>query len=498
MIKQQWENILNNHAVRQSLSQTRQEIKDAENRQLLQTMVKDKEDVLIRLLTSEDTKTRKNAALLMGDLGNQQFLEPLWNAYKAETQRFVKSSYLAGIGELDYRAYQEEIKVRLQELKKETPTPENEKHIREEIRELSALVVRIEGVQLRTFTGWNKPCEVLLLTNRNFTEQVKKELLEVVPTAKTKTVGVGLMALVENLNWVRKIRTYQELLFLIPEMKSCAMDEKAIAKTITESKLLDFLSTTHEGNAPYYFRLEMKARKSLGEKSSFLKKLAANIERHSNWKLVNSTDNYEFEIRLIENKQNGCNIMVKLFTLKDKRFTYREEVMPTSIRPVNAALTVSLAKEFLKEDAQVLDSFCGVGTMLIERHKAVRANTMYALDIQEEAIRKASRNTEIAKQIIHYINRDFFRFTHEYLFDEIITNMPFKTGRSTEEGIAKIYQQFFEKAPHHLKKGAIIILYSHDKEIVENLILESDFEMLRSHEISKREGTYVLILRYLT
>lgn len=39
-----------------------------------------------------------------------------------------------------------------------------------------------------------------------------------------------------------------------------------------------------------------------------------------------------------------------------------------------------------------------------------------AVDIQEDAIVKARINTRAAGQIIHYINRDFFRFEHAYLF----------------------------------------------------------------------------------
>ncbi len=49
-------------------------------------------------------------------------------------------------------------------------------------------------------------------------------------------------------------------------------------------------------------------------------------------------------------------------------------------------------------------------------------------------LKKHGKNTAAAGQIIHYINRDFFDFKHEYLFDEIITNMPFKIGRKDGGG----------------------------------------------------------------
>ena len=495
MFKNEWENILKEQELRQSLSKIRKAIKDNNNLLLLQNLVKDSDDMLVALLGSEDAKTRKNAALLMGDLGQQKFLAPIWTAYKNESQRFVKSSYLSAVGKFDYHIYQEDIKEQLEILKTIELTRENEKHIMEEMRELSSLIVHIEGVSAHKFIGWNHPYDVVLLANRNFTEIVSEALLALEPNAKIKPVGAGVLAKVANLNWVNKIRIYQEVLFMIPGISACSMDSAAVAETIVNSGLHGLLADTHDGEEPYYFRLEMKSKRLLGEKSIFLKKLGVRIEKLSKRKLINSTDNYEFEIRLIENKQGNCNIMIKLFTLKDKRFTYRKEIIPTSIKPVNAALTVALSKAFMKADAQVLDPFCGVGTMLIERHKAVPANTMYGIDIQEDAILKAGENTATAGQITHYINRDFFRFTHDYLFDEIITDMPFKIGRITEEEIVVIYKQFFKKVPQHIKPGALVILYSHDRDLVRQMIARTDFKLLKEYEISKREETSVFILR---
>ncbi|WP_343209391.1 TRM11 family SAM-dependent methyltransferase [Anaerolentibacter hominis] len=496
MIKELWNQIQNDQEVRQSLSKIRQEIKNDGERAKLSLLIEGDESILIGLLQSEDAKTRKNAALLMGDLGNQMFLAPVWKAYQEEQQRFVKSSYLAALGHFDYGEYLDAIKDRLTALKKEPMTEENQKHVMEEMRELSALVTRAEGSVIHSFTGWDEPADIFLLTNRNFRELTRDELLALEPNAKTKLLGAGVMASVTNLRWLRDIRTYQELLFVVREMGPCEMEPNKIAQTIVNSPLLAFMAERHEGKAPYYFRLEMKSKRDLGQKSVFLKKLSAEIESLSDRKLINTTDNYEFELRLIENKLGNCNIMIKLFTLKDTRFTYRKEVIPTSIKPVNAALTAALAKEYMKEDGQVLDPFCGVGTMLIERHKAVRANTSYGIDIQEAAIIKARKNAETAKQVIHFVNRDFFQFNHDYLFDEVITNMPFQIGQFTEADVLDIYNRFFKRIPSLLKDGAVLILYTHNQQAILRLTYRTRFSILKDYEISKREGTHVMILRY--
>ena len=494
MIKDSWKQIIENQDVRQNLSKIRQELKNKETLNKFAALLKGQEQSLIALLKSEDAKIRKNAALLMGDLGLQEFLSPVFNAYKREEQRFVRSSYLSAIGNFDYREYLQELKDCMEKLSAQEVTEENKKHHMEELRELSALILRMEGVKKHRFTGWDKPCNIVLLTNRNFAGLTMEELLKLEPDAKVKVFGAGVLGQVKNLRWADKIRTYQELLFSVKGLETSPMDAFKLAEQIAGSELLTWLSDRHDGEMPYYFRIELKSKRPLNEKSAFVKKLSGQIEHLSERKLTNSVENYEIEIRVIENKEGNCNLLLKLFTLKDERFLYRKEVTPLSIRPMNAALCVTLAKEYLKEDAQVLDPFCGVGTMLLERHKAVRMNTAYGLDIQEDAIQKARRNTEAAGQIVHYINRDFFRFEHEYLFDEVITNMPFQFGRTTQEEIDDIYKRFFGTVASFLKEEALIILYSHDRELVEKLAARNHFSILKKYEISMREGTYVFLM----
>lgn len=494
MIKEIWEQILQDSEVRQNLSRLRQEMKITGKKEELSACMTGNEERLTALLKSEDAKTRKNTALLLGDLGEQQYLQPICDAYEEEQQMFVKSSYLTAMGNFDYREYLPVLKRRLEELSKAEITGEHNKHITEEIRQMSSLVVLMEGVKIHEFQGTGDPCHVILLTNRNFPEITARKLKSLEPGAGIKIFGAGVMADVRNLSWLEEIRTYQEVLFVVKGMKSCPMDAEEAAKIIVNSELLSFMSKGHKGKPPYYFRVEFKSKLELDKKSAFTKKLSAQVERLSGRTLINTTSNYEFEIRLIENKDGGCNMLVKLFTLKDQRFSYRKEVIPTSIKPVNGALTVELAKGYMKEDAQVLDPFCGVGTMLIERHKGMKANTMYGLDIQEDAIRKARNNTKEAKQIIHFVNRDFFDFKHEYLFDEIITNMPFRIGRKTKDEIHELYTGFFKTAGSFLKEDGIMVLYSHDEEYVRQMAPGHGFRIVKVYEVSLKEGTYVFVI----
>ncbi|SES70382.1 TRM11 family SAM-dependent methyltransferase [[Clostridium] polysaccharolyticum] len=493
MIRETFDAIVKGENVRQNLSILKQELKEGNNKHALLFHIGSQyNDMFTGLLNHEDAKTRKNAALVMGELGIQDFLEPLYQAYQSETKLFVKSSYLVAIQELDYRSIMPQLKERLKELSEAEFSEENRKHMREEMRAIFNLVATMEGVKGHAFTGEHLPADIILLTNRNHIGVTMEQLPE---GTRARAFSAGIQAKASSLEEVLPIRTYSELLFLVPGVLSCPMDVEGAAQKAVSPKLLAFLKERHDGEVPFYFRIELKSKMEPGKKAAFAKKLSSAIEQKSQRKLINTTSNYEIEIRFVENKDGNFNVLLKLFTLKDSRFQYRKEAVAASIRPVNAALTVALTKKYQKEGAQVLDPFCGVGTMLNERHKVTKADTMYGIDIFGDAIKKARKNTENARQIVHYINRDFFDFRHDYLFDEIITDMPFAMGRISKEEIKQIYIQFFHKIKQHLAKDAVIILYSHDKGLVRKYAPANGFKVIEEYEISVKEGTYVYVIK---
>lgn len=491
MIRNTYENIEKGIEVRQNLIRLRQEIKDSHERHALQFFLGGNYSLLLGLLSHEDAKVRKNTALILGALQEQKLLQPLYEAYEAEETMFVKSSYLLAMKEYDCSEYREPLRQRLAELSSREASLDNKKHLMEETRALSDLLILSEGIKPHKFTGWRVPSELILLTNRNFIQ----EIMETLPQEfSAKAFNAGIMLSTDSLPEIVNLRYYEELLFAVKGMKTCPMNAKEAARKMSEADILSFMKARHEGGEPFYFRVECKSSLAPDKKSALTKNLAAELERLTNRRLINSTSRYEFEIRLIENKAGDFNVLLKLFTMSDERFSYRKEVTATSIKPVNAALVSLLAADYLKEEARLLDPFCGTGTMLIERHKLKKANTMYGVDIYGEAIEKARQNTEQAHQIIHYINRDFFDFRHEYLFDEIITNMPFEIGRTGKEDIRLLYERFFEKAKTHLEADGILVLYSHNRELVTRFSAQYGYTVKEVFEISKKEGTYVYIL----
>lgn len=261
-----------------------------------------------------------------------------------------------------------------------------------------------------------------------------------------------------------------------------------------DAGMVEQLLALHRENTPFYFRIECKSRMSLEERSAFSKKLADALETLSGGMLVNSTSDYEIELRLIENKDGAFFPCLKCATLKDHRFDYRRNAISASIHPSTAALLANIAAPYLKENAQIMDPFCGVGTMLIERNHLVPAKEMYATDIFGEAIAKGRENAELAGARINFIHRDFFDFKHDYLFDEIITNMPMR-GKKSREEMDQLYGRFFDKAFEITKREAVIIMYTNEIGFVKKqLRLQPQLRLLQETCIQSKTGFYLLII----
>lgn len=492
MIKELYKNICDGTEIRKNLISLRQEMKEPFAKRALAYELAGEFDVFVTLLKDEDAKVRKNAALIIGDLECQDLLPLLVNAYKKEEKLFIKSDYLKAISQYEYQDYLPMLKERLLKLTNEPAIETNLKHIREESALLQNMILKYEKPQKHKFTGLDQPLEVILLTNRSHREVTKNQIAG----GEIKMLAGGLRVATESLEEMLPIRTYQDMLFPVKGAPVLKGTPEEMAYQLKRSGFLSFLEEMHSGEGPFYYRIELKSRMTMDKKGPFIRKFSAALEKQLDRKLINSSSEYEIELRLIENKAGDFIPLLKLYTLEDKRFSYRKQTLPTSIAPCNAALIMELAKEYLKDGAQVLDPFCGVGTMLVERSKISKADPIYGLDILEEAVVKAEENTKNAGMIAHYINRDFFDFRHDYLFDEIVTNMPGVSKTKDRVFVQKLYEKFWTKSRELLKEDGCIVMYSDEREVLLGTLRKQDyFKLVKETVIHDREGSSVFIVK---
>lgn len=477
--------------LRKNLIELKQELKDEMARRELLTVLGGDYSLFTGLLGDSEPKVRKNAALVLGRLKKDENVKALYEAYEKEQQLFVKSDYLKALGELDCSACRAQLQSRLLELEAYQPAEEEEKHIREELLALRKLVDEGGSHRKHRFQAYDRAWEVILTTGRKYQQVTAEQVQE----GKVTILNSGVRVYTSHIKSVMRIPTYREMLFPLSK-KKIPGDIKEAAKALAESDLLEFLQKAHGEGDDFYFRMSLQSPRSLEQRSAFIKKCSFALEQQTGGRLKNSASDYELEIRLIENREGEFLPLVKLYTFGEGRFPYRKNTVASSIRPEQAALLARLAKPYMKEQAQVLDPFCGVGTMLIERDKACPAKVMYGIDIFGEAIAKAWENTALANREVYYINRDFFEFTHKYLFDEIFTNMP-ERGRKGKEEQDALYASFFDKAKEVLKEHGRIIMYSNEKNYVKKqLRLHGEFTLLREFSMDEKDNYYLFIISY--
>lgn len=464
--------------LRQSLSSLRASLKDMENVKAAKELLGDA-GAVAELLKEDDPKVRKNAAALLGDLGAENQAEALYQAYVKEEKRFIRSAYLKALGKMDVSPYLPKLKEQYDLLALYTPLEEEKKHVWEELSALEQILGRED--KGHTFTGWKEKLLVVLTTNTSYREVTEKQL----HALKKGSHPLGIKAIVDNLSDVVKIRTFRELLFPLSLKEDFTADVSPGdgGKLLASSNLLPLLEKCHRESGPFYFRLEIRNGMDLKERSRYALKAARAMEEESARKLINSTDDYEFEVRILAGKDKKMRAFLKMNTIPMERFSYRLHTISSSIHPSTAALLMELAGPYLKKNAQILDPCCGVGTMLLERCKKVPAREIYGIDIFGEAVLGARENAALAKVPVHFVHRDYFDFRHEYLFDEIIANLPMR-GKRTKEEQDEFYRKFFDKSQEHLSSKGYMILYCNEGAFVK--------KQLRMHPMFRLEKEFVM------
>ncbi len=498
------QNILEQQNIRSNLSDLRKALKNAGIEEIvaIKDIISASEEIFLAFLQNDDAKTRKNVALLLGDLQYERGILPLYTAYTGETTLFVRSAYLEALAEYElgdilltqggYSHMLPELKERLTQLLETEVSVENKKHTEEEIRGIRKLLIKAEGITHHTTAIKDKQVKVILLTNRSQRETIRRTII----CGKTELHPLGVLVETDKLEELLELRTYRDVVFPLNIEGFLSADALKVAKALAESDLLELLQKLHNEDGSFYFRIDIKSGLSLEERSAFTKKLSAELEALTKGALINSTSDYEVEIRLIANKEGNFFPCLKLKTIKDHRFDYRKNVIAASIHPSTAALMMELAAPYLKENAQIMDPFCGVGTMLIERDKRVAAKEMYGTDIFGEAIAFARENTERAGRIVHYIHRDFMDFKHAYAFDEIVSNMPLR-GKKDKAEMDVFYHDFFVKCKEILAKEAILVLYTNELGFVKKqLRLQKEYSLLQETCLQPKNDFYLMILKY--
>lgn len=492
-----YEKLMAGTEIRSVLIEIKQVLRQAEKIREFRRLCDNDYTLIVNLLKDSDPKVRKNAALILGLLTEQSAAKPLLAAYEAEAQLFVRASYLTALKQLDYRPFLDVLKKRLEMLEKADILEEQKKHIYEEKQRLREMIQLMEGHKKHGFNGYKQESNLLLLTGKGFEDVLCQELSALPHVPKVKKIPGGVLVHGGKLAEILPIRVYKSLWFAPVVKMPYALDAEAAAQGLLTDRLIEYLDDRHIGEGCYYFRLDIRGDLPGEDRSSFIKETAQFLEEKSHGKLINSTSDYEVEIRLIMTKQANLMPYIRMMAIGDTRFIYRKNYVGVSMNPVTAAGVIAWARPWLKPQANVLDPFCGVATLLLERRLAGPVRDLYGVDTYGEAIEGGRKNAEHLRMMIQLIQRDFFDFEHEYLFDEVITDMPRVSQKMDKGTLKRLYNRFFEKIQQHLNDQAVLILYSDEPKLIQTLISKCpEFKLLKLDRLSVKENTVVCAIRY--
>lgn len=496
------EELKQNRKIRENLSQMRNLLREQKKiREIF--FAKEERDALAncceRYLLEEDPKIRKNAALLLGDLAENvdpHFASVLWKRYLDEDTLFVKSAYLKAMSRFSKESLlglKEDILLRAAQLEETAAAEEEKKHLRQEKKEMESLR---EKFVPRMSDGQAECCypkgtvRLLLLCEPGIREKLAAECAPF--SQQVKAVSSGVAVVSSEIRRILKSRLYREA-WMVVRMKSGSIpDREHLDKALASSELLPILQRCYPKNQKFSFRIRLMGADDLKRKADFIEKLAFALEESGDGQLKNRKDHCDAELILKERKNGRFAAFVKITGWEDRRFSYRKRVQPTSMHPAAAAAMIALAEPYLKEHAQVLDPFCGVGTLLIERARQISAGYLYGTDIFGDAIRDARENARAAGVEINFINRDYFDFTSEYLFDEIITELPRFFGKEKEE-VDLFFRKFFDRSGMLLKRdGVLVFLTEEESRVKKQLRLDDRFRLVRQMPLRGRECVYIL------
>lgn len=450
-------------------------------------------------LQSDDAKTRKNAALLLGDIAafvqsetlRKTVLEALWQAYQSETTQFVKSAYIRSIAAYPCQSYLKRFGEELEKYQTEDVCEEDRKHIRELRKELEQAINRyqkenttLKPARLRRKHG------ILLVAEPYIREKLSEELKKIGET-ESKETAQGIRVVTDRLDNIQHLLLYREMLFVLRTKAGTVLDKSNLAKGIATSELLPLLRELYGERTAYTFHLSYRGTDD-GGSAKERKRLGFEIEEYAEHRLQNVAGNVLADILIHQKKDGTYRLYARFSGIADNRFPYHGKTLPTAMAPVTAAQMIALAMPYLNPQAHVIDPFCGTGTLLIERCRYVPAKDVYGIDHYGEAIAIAKEQTAKAGKEFYYIHRDYFDFTSSHELEEVITEFPRMENKSRAE-VYEFYRRFFEKTMEITGSEATLLLLSTDEEAIKKHIrLYREIQLVRQIGMRGQENIFIL------
>ena len=494
MYKSNIENILQKKNIRENLILIKNQKKDEKVKRSLAYYLEGDYEIFTSLMKHSDPKIRRNAALIMGELEDDDLLPVIFETYKDETTLYIRADLLKAMSNYDYHIYIDEFKVRLDELKEASLNDiENLKHYEEEIKTLRQMLYSSEYCK-HELIGETKRAQLYLTAYPGCMDILVSCLKKM--QKRLAVAGTGVMVYDTCIEELKEIRLYRELLFPVIE-DAKYRDGKDLAKLIIGSNIISLLHDFFDGNMPFTYRLQIRGIREENRSLSLVKEIVSRLDKTMSDDLVNTVSDYQIELRLIIKSSDSFALYVKPNLLKDSRFEYRKSSTSESMKPVLAANICEYCSKYFKENAAVIDPFCGSGILLIERNIKKAVSRSMGIDLLALAIEAMKKNVAYSGYNINAVCRNFFDFENkaEYMVDELITDLPRVSSKRNEAYIFKLYGKFLQRAVSFVKEGGYLFLYTNLPAAIKENLNTNLYELLEEKLMRAKDNSTLFVIK---
>ena len=324
------------------------------------------------------------------------------------------------------------------------------------------------------FMGVYKRIPVLLATQPVYAGYVASDVIRRgVPADDVRVTPFGVRVMTDDLDRVSSCRLFDRIYFTIPIKRGERLTAENACDTIAGSMLKRILDSYLAGERPIPCRIRVELPVTGNNKAK--DRLRDDITRLTGvfseallqvlpMDIVPQAADYECELYFPGRPDGSFGMYLWMAAMKDDRFSYRKKVASTSMSPVRAAVMMEMLHPYFIEDDNILDPFCGIGTLLIERLKKSGAGNAFGVDISAQLVSSARENSKGSGEHIHFIQRDFFDFTYDGIIDEIITELPDLYHRNEANKI-DFFDSFLKKCMEITSTGAQFFVLTGDCDI---------------------------------
>ena len=434
----------------------------------------------LNLIGDDDPKTRKNTYVFMGNYCDKNYTLDLIKCLKEEKVNYCISSLVLAIGNYNIKNLDEVMNKYLEVLKNRLNNNEIlEVHYREIVNSISKVVSKSLNINSHEFTGFNQEETIYLTCMPSLINATLSDVKKHYTSASKYKDGVVIKT--NNYENIFRIRTFYEALLMFGDCSNLNFEQ--VKTNILNFLNSDFLFSTHKGEDAFFYRIEFVSSVNKEEKVKTYNEINEMVLSAFSQKYINNPSNYEFEIRIIDNK-GSYDIYYKLYTYKDNRYNYRQKDLPASINPTSAAIMLNEVSKYLNKDARVYDPFCGTSTFLIEK-SYLKTSKLVGSDIDSKAIEYSKINSAKANVKISLYHENCLN--HNGVYDEIISNMPYGNRVGTHRDNEILYKRFINRLSYLLVDNGVAILLTTEISLMKKL-LKNNRELKLLKEIYTETG----------